>query len=59
VLDHRILEALVDQRLGRCINKLESWRRPATRHDKTPESYSADLHLRGSIIWLRRLRPAE
>ena len=39
----------------RCINKLKSWRGIATRYDKTPESYSAGLHLRGSIIWLRSL----
>ena len=39
----------------RCINKLKSWRGIATRFDKTPESYSAGLHLRGSIIWLRSL----
>ena len=43
----------------RCINKLKSWRGIATRFDKTPESYSAGLHLRGSVIWLRSLRPAE
>jgi transposase len=42
----------------RCINKLKSWRGIATRYDKTPESYSAGLHLRGSIIWLRSLTPA-
>jgi transposase len=42
----------------RCINRLKSWRGIATRYDKTPESYSAGLHLRGSIIWLRSLRPA-
>jgi transposase len=41
----------------RCINKLKSWRGIATRYDKTPESYSVGLHLRGSIIWLRSLRP--
>ena len=41
----------------RCINKLKSWRGIATRYDKTPESYSAGLHLRGSIIWLRSLTP--
>ena len=27
------------------------------RSDKKPESYLAGLHLRGSIIWLRSLRP--
>jgi transposase len=41
----------------RCINRLKSWRGIATRYDKTPESYSAGLHLRGSIIWLRSLTP--
>jgi hypothetical protein len=41
--------------IERCINKLKSWRGIATRFDKTPESYSAGLHLRGSIIWLRSL----
>lgn len=41
----------------RCINKLKSWRGIATRYDKTPESYSAGLHLCGSIIWLHSLRP--
>lgn len=39
----------------RCINKLKSWRAIATRYDKTPESYSAGLHLRGAVIWLRSL----
>ncbi|MEX5636278.1 IS5/IS1182 family transposase, partial [Parafrankia sp. FMc2] len=27
----------------------------ATRYDKTPESYAAGLHLRGSVLWLRSL----
>jgi transposase len=39
----------------RCINKFKEWRGLATRYDKTPESYKAGLHLRGSIIWLRSL----
>ncbi|MFI6517656.1 transposase [Spirillospora sp. NPDC050679] len=39
----------------RCINKLKECRGPATRYDKTPDSYLAGLHLRGSIIWLRSL----
>lgn len=39
----------------RCINKIKEWRGLATRYDKTPESYLAGLHLRGSIIWLRSL----
>ncbi|WP_374224518.1 hypothetical protein [Streptomyces sp. ISL-94] len=41
----------------RCINKIKEWRGLATRYDKTPTSYLAGLHLRGSIIWLRSLRP--
>jgi transposase len=39
----------------RCINKIKEWRGLATRYDKTPDSYLAGLHLRGSIIWLRSL----
>ncbi|MFD4144722.1 helix-turn-helix domain-containing protein [Streptomyces sp. NPDC058572] len=31
---------------------LKEWRGLATRYDKTPESYAAGLHLRGSILWL-------
>lgn len=27
----------------------------ATRLDKTPESYAAGLHLRGSTLWIRSL----
>lgn len=42
----------------RCINKLKDWRGIATRYDKTPESYEAGLHLRGSIMWLRSLTAA-
>jgi transposase len=42
----------------RCINKIKAWRGLATRYDKTPESYMAGLQLRGSIIWIRSLRPA-
>jgi transposase len=41
----------------RCISKIKSWRGLATRFDKTPESYLAGLHLRGSMIWLRSLTP--
>jgi transposase len=41
----------------RCINRIKDWRGLATRYDKTPESYEAGLHLRGSMIWLRSLRP--
>lgn len=43
----------------RCINKIRAWRGLATRYDKTPESYMAGLQLRGSIIWMRSLRPAQ
>lgn len=43
----------------RLINKLKAWRGLATRYDKTPESYLAGLHLRGTIIWIRSLHPAE
>ncbi|OAH10261.1 transposase DDE domain protein [Streptomyces jeddahensis] len=39
----------------RCINKFKEWRGLATRYDKTPESYTAGLHLRGSVLWLRSL----
>jgi len=42
----------------RCINRIKDWRGLATRYDKTPESYEAALHLRGSMIWLRSLTPA-
>ena len=36
-----------------CVSKAASGL--ATRYDKTPESYAAGLHLRGSILWLRSL----
>ncbi|CAL9541919.1 IS5 family transposase ISSan1 [Streptomyces sp. enrichment culture] len=39
----------------RAINEFKQWRGLATRYDKTPESYAAGLHLRGSILWLRSL----
>jgi transposase len=42
----------------RCINKIKDWRGIATRYDKSPASYEAALHLRGSIIWIRSLTPA-
>jgi len=41
----------------RCFQRIKSWRGLATRYDKTPESYAAGLHLRGSIIWLKSLEP--
>lgn len=41
----------------RLINKLKAWRGVATRYDKTPDSYLAGLQLRGSVIWIRSLRP--
>jgi transposase len=39
----------------RLINRLKAWRGIATRFDKTPESYLAGLHLRGSMIWIKDL----
>ncbi|KOG56636.1 transposase [Streptomyces griseoflavus] len=39
----------------RCFQKIKTWRGLATRHDKTPQSYEAGLHLRGSIMWLKRI----
>lgn len=42
----------------RLINKLKAWRGIATRYDKTPESYLAGLHLRGSMIWIKDLTGA-
>lgn len=43
----------------RCINKIKDWRGLAVRYDKTPESYEAALHLRGALIWIRSLHPAQ
>ncbi|MBR7828881.1 transposase, partial [Actinospica sp. MGRD01-02] len=42
----------------RCFQKIKTWRGLATRYDKSPESYEAGLHLRGSIMWLKALNPA-
>lgn len=39
----------------RLINKLKAWRGIATPYDKSPVSYLAGLHLRGSMIRLRAL----
>ncbi|QKW48189.1 transposase [Streptomyces buecherae] len=41
----------------RCFQKIKTWRGLATRYDKSPESYEAGLHLRGSIMWLKHLSP--
>ncbi|GAB7111139.1 hypothetical protein JCM4814A_94580 [Streptomyces phaeofaciens JCM 4814] len=41
----------------RCFQKIKTWRGLATRYDKSPESYEAGLHLRGSIMWLKRAIP--
>ncbi|MDH6502710.1 hypothetical protein M2156_009020 [Streptomyces sp. SAI-149] len=35
--------------------QLKAWRGIATRYDKTPDSYLADLHLRASMIWIKEL----
>lgn len=40
------------------INKLKAWRGIATRYDKTPKSYLAGVHLRGSMIWIKELARA-
>ncbi len=42
----------------RAFQKIKTWRGLATRYDKSPESYAAGLHLRGSIMWLKLLAPA-
>lgn len=39
----------------RCFQKIKTWRGLATRYDKSPASYEAGLHLRGSIMWLKHL----
>jgi transposase len=41
----------------RCINRLRNWRGIAFRFDKTPESYTAGLHLCGAMLWLRSIAP--
>jgi transposase len=42
----------------RCINRIKAWRGLAMRSDKRPDSYLAGLQLRGTIIWIRSLKPA-
>lgn len=42
----------------RCFQKIKTWRGLATRYDKSPESYEAGLHLRGSIMWLKHITSA-
>ncbi|MCX5562809.1 IS5 family transposase [Streptomyces sp. NBC_00038] len=39
----------------RCINRLRNWRGIAFRFDKTSESYTAGLHLRGAMLWFRSI----
>lgn len=39
----------------RCFQKIKTWRGLATRYDKSPHSYEAGLHFRGSIMWLKLL----
>ncbi|WP_405826067.1 transposase [Streptomyces sp. NBC_01390] len=43
--------------IERWFQKIKTWRGVATRYDKTPESFAAGLHLRGSIMWLKHLTP--
>lgn len=40
----------------RCINRIEEWRGPALRFDKTPDSYLAGPRPRGAILWIRSLQ---
>ncbi|MFE4516445.1 hypothetical protein ACFRMQ_19900, partial [Kitasatospora sp. NPDC056783] len=42
----------------RCFQKIKTWRGLATRYGKSPERYTAGLHLRGSIMWLKSLASA-
>ncbi|MFD5558177.1 transposase, partial [Streptomyces sp. NPDC127068] len=42
----------------RCFQQIKTRRGLATRYDKSPESYEAGLHLRGSIMWLKHLASA-
>ena len=35
--------------------QIKTWRGLATRYDKSPESFEAGLHLKGSIMWLKLL----
>jgi transposase len=44
--------------VGRCINRLRNWRGIAFRFGKTPESYTAGLHMCGAMLWLRSIAPA-
>lgn len=39
----------------RAINRMKDWRGIATRHDKTPDSHLAGLHLRVATIWISSL----
>ena len=39
----------------RCFKKVKTWRGVATRYDRSPESFEAGPHLRGSIMWLKHL----
>jgi transposase len=39
-------------RIERLFNKLKNWRRVATRHDKTAESYIGFVSLASALLWL-------
>ncbi|MEU8831479.1 hypothetical protein [Streptomyces sp900116325] len=41
----------------RRIKEIRAWRGLATPYDKTPANQMAGLRLRGSIIWMRSLKP--
>jgi len=38
----------------RCFNKLKNARRPATRYDKTADSYLSFIHIVSIQMWMRR-----
>jgi transposase len=41
--------------IERCFQKIKTWRGLAARYDKSPASYEAGLHFKGSIMWLKLL----
>jgi transposase len=41
----------------RYINQIKAWRGLAMRSDMRSDSYLAGLQLRGSILWIRSLKP--
>jgi transposase len=43
----------------RAINRIKAWRGLATRDDKRPESYQAELELRAALLWIHSLEPTQ